>query len=164
MKTRFLYIVLAVALVSLSGAPAGAEPAPKFALFNSDGKLVTSSALFKKQNTIVSFWATYCVPCKKEMPQLVELQRKYGDAKKLHLIFINIDKEGKEKALPVLKELGVSNECLYDIYQLTAKKYIPDLKIPAVFLVDRRGEIVFQAVGESAETMQMLEKAIERLK
>ncbi len=164
MKTRFLYIVLAVALVSLSGAPAGAEPAPKFALFNSDGKLVTSSALFKKQNTIVSFWATYCVPCKKEMPQLVELQRKYSDAKKLHLIFINIDKEGKEKALPVLKELGVSNECLYDIYQLTAKKYIPDLKIPAVFLVDRRGEIVFQAVGESAETMQMLEKAIERLK
>jgi hypothetical protein len=50
------------------------------------------------------------------------------------------------------------------MYQLTAKKYIPDLKIPAVFLVDRRGEIVFQAVGESAEIMSLLEKAIERLK
>lgn len=164
MKTRFRHIMLAAILVLLSGAPADAKPAPKFALFNADGKLVTSSALYGKGNTIVSFWATYCVPCKKEIPQLVEIQRKHAEDKKLALVFINIDKEGKDKALPVLKELGVENECLYDMYQLTAKKYIPDLKIPAVFLIDRRGEIVFQAVGESAETMRLLEKAIERLK
>ncbi|MCU0846206.1 MAG: TlpA family protein disulfide reductase [Spirochaetes bacterium] len=164
MKTRFYPLMLAAVLVLLSGARADAKPAPKFALFNADGKLITSSALFGKENTIVSFWATYCVPCKKEMPQLVELQRKHGEAKKLALVFINIDKEGKDKALPVLKELGVTDECLYDMYQLTAKKYIPDLKIPAVFLVDRRGEIVFKAVGESAETMRLLEKAIEGLR
>jgi thiol-disulfide isomerase/thioredoxin len=164
MNTRFRRIMLSAILVLLSVTLADAKPAPKFALFNADGKLVTSSALFGKGNTIVSFWATYCVPCKKEIPQLIEIQRKHAEDKKLALVFINIDKEGKDKALPVLKELGVANECLYDMYQLTAKKYIPDLKIPAVFLVDRRGEIVFQAVGENAETMILLEKAIERLK
>ena len=164
MRTRLCRVVLAVLLTVVCGIEADAKPAPKFALFNADGTLVTSSALYGKGNTIVSFWATYCVPCKKEIPQLVELQRKHGEARKLALVFVNIDKEGKDKALPVLKELGVENECLYDMYQLTAKKYIPDLKIPAVFLIDRRGEIVFQAVGESAETMRLLEKAIEGLK
>ncbi|HDP81025.1 MAG TPA: TlpA family protein disulfide reductase [Spirochaetes bacterium] len=164
MHSRIVTTLFLAVLLIPAGAGLNAKPAPKFALFNAEGKLVTSSALVGKTNLIISFWATYCAPCKKEMPQLVELEKKYGAAKKLSLVFINIDKEGKEKALPVLKELGIANECLFDMYQLMAKKYIPDLKVPAVFLVDRRGQIVFQAVGESAETLARLEKAVAGLR
>ena len=164
MNKRLYLPMFAALLVLLSAVALEAKPAPKFALFNAEGKLVTSSALFGKENVIVSFWATYCVPCKKEMPQLADLVKKHGAARKVALVFINIDKEGKEGALPVLKGLGITDECLYDMYQITAKKYIPDLKIPAVFLVDKKGEIVFQAVGESAETIRLLEKAVEGLK
>ena len=74
----------------------------------------------------------------REMPLLIEIEKKYQKKKNVRLIFINIDKEGKEKALPILQQYNVKNDCLMDIYQLTAKKYIPNLKIPALFLIDKR--------------------------
>jgi cytochrome c biogenesis protein CcmG/thiol:disulfide interchange protein DsbE len=138
--------------------------APSFALFNTKGKLVTLSNLSKQGNIILSFWASYCKPCIREMPLLVELEKKYQKEKNVWLIFINIDKEGKEKALPILQQFNVENDCLMDIYQLTAKKYIPTLKIPALFLIDTRNVIVFDAIGESEKTIQELEKAIKKLK
>lgn len=79
-------------------------------------------------------------------------------------MLVNIDKEGKEKALPTLEELGITNECLPDMYQMTAKNYNPGLKIPAVFLIDKKGKIVFEAIGENPENPQKLEAAIHLLK
>jgi hypothetical protein len=79
-------------------------------------------------------------------------------------VLINIDAEGKDKALQALREIGIERECLLDMYQVTAKKYIPSLKIPATFLVHRGGGIRFQAVGESKDNLANLEKAILSLR
>jgi thiol-disulfide isomerase/thioredoxin len=160
---KTIIIACALAFVLAQGQ-VHAKPAPKFALFNADGKLITLSSLVQKGNVILSFWASYCKPCKKEMPQLVEIEKKYGPSKNVSLILINIDKEGKEAGIPVLEDLGVSSVCLYDMYQVTAKNYVPGLKIPALYLISKKGEIVFEAIGESAENIQNLEKAINRLK
>lgn len=165
MKKLFLaFIIIIFAAAISSDSSARERKAPGFALFNLDGKLVTMSAFIKKGNTILSFWASYCVPCKKEIPQVIELLKKYEKTKNLKLVLINIDKEGKEKALPFLEEQQIQNECLTDIYQNTAKSYIPNLKIPALFIVDKTGTIVFEAVGESPENIARLEKAIQSLR
>ena len=140
------------------------KQAPGFAIFDIEDKFVSLNDLTKKHNLIISFWASYCLPCKKEIPQLVELEKKYSLEKNLKLVLINIDTEGKVKAKPVLDELGVSTLCLMDIYQINTKNYISNLKIPAVFIVNRENEIVFEAVGENEENLQKLEKAIINLK
>ncbi|MDY6970097.1 MAG: TlpA disulfide reductase family protein [Spirochaetota bacterium] len=157
-------LIITFFLVYSENTEAKAKKSPNFALYNMKGKLVTLSKLKKQGNFILSFWASYCVPCKKEIPQIVELEKKYGKKKNFKLVLVNINKEGKEKAKPVLKQLGVTNECLLDIYQITAKKFIPKLKIPAVFLITKKGNIVFDAIGESEKNIQNLKKAILKLK
>ncbi len=162
---KSLTVVCSVMLLAMLAvlADAGSKKAPGIALYNMNDQLVKLSELTKSNNVIVAFWASYCVPCKKEMPQLVQLEKKYSGSKGVKLLLINIDKEGKQAAQPVLDELGVEAECLLDSYQTCAKKYISGLKIPAVFLVNTSGEIVYEAVGESSENISNLEKAIKKL-
>lgn len=155
--------IITALLISSSVSPKNRK-APGFALFNAQGKLVTSTSLKKRGNIILSFWASYCKPCIREISLLAEIENKYRAEKNVHLILINIDKEGKEKALPILEAFNITNECLMDIYQLTAKKYIPDLMVPALFLIDRAGNITFQAIGEKKDTLEKLEKAIQQLR
>jgi len=111
---------------------------------------------------VLSFFASYCVPCKREIPQLLDLEKKLPG--RFNIMLVNIDREGKEKALEFLNGISVQRDCLLDIYQQTAKKYIPDLKVPALFLVDKRGAIVFEAVGDKNDTMAKLERAIRAQK
>jgi len=139
--------------------------APGISLLNRNGNFTTLAGLNRNKNIILSFWATYCVPCKAEMPRLAELENKYAAAKNLRLVFISIDGESeKDAALAMLNGMGINSECLFDIYQVTAKKYIPDLKIPASFLIDRNGYIVFEMRGGREEDLASLEKAIQSLK
>ena len=170
MKSKFYFplnilkiIVLFVALIVLSSS-AFAETAPKFALLNGKGDLVKLSGLIQKNNIIIAFWASYCAPCKREIPQLVDLENKYGKAKNLKLVLINIDKEGKEKGVPFLKDINLSSdECLFDIYQLTIKKYVPSMKLPATYLVNKKGDMLFKAIGETQENINNLEKVIQSM-
>jgi thiol-disulfide isomerase/thioredoxin len=141
-----------------------AKKAPGLALYNIDGNLITLSSLTKEKNVIISFWASYCRPCANEIPQLVFLEKKYAKQKNIKLILINIDKEGKSKAVTALNMIGASSECLLDSYQVAARKYVTDLKIPAVFLISTSGEILFEAIGESKDNMDNLEKSIINLK
>ncbi|HOS38121.1 MAG TPA: TlpA disulfide reductase family protein [Spirochaetota bacterium] len=163
MKTRIVGILfICIILIAL---PLAASPrrAQGFALLNRNNQLVTLSSLVKKGNVIISFWATYCVPCKREMPELSKLAAAYRDRKRVGVLFVSIDKEGKSVAQPFLDALNIADECVFDIYQETAKRYIPSLKVPAVFLVNEKGMIVFEAVGETPETLRRLEDAIKLL-
>ncbi len=161
---KILIVIMFFILIAINfNLISATKKAPGIALYNLSDKLITLSSINKESNVIISFWASYCKPCRKEMPQLVELEKKYANKNRIKLLFVNIDNEGKEKAQPVLDELNITNECLIDRYQVNAKKYIPGLKIPAIFIVNQNGNIVFEAVGESEETIANLEKAIQKL-
>ncbi len=148
-------------LVMAGLVPLHARNAPRFTLFDLKGDLVTLSTLIKEKPVVISFFASYCHPCKREVPALVELEKKYYG--KFHLVLVNIDREGAEKAIEFLKETGVDHSCLLDMYQETAKKYIQDLKIPAVFLIDKKGNIVFEEIGEKADAIKKLEAKLKLL-
>lgn len=75
-----LFLILAVSI----GLNAQGKLAPKITLYNTNDKLVTLSSLVKDNNIILDFWASYRKPCKKEMPQLVELEKEYSAPKRLN--------------------------------------------------------------------------------
>jgi thiol-disulfide isomerase/thioredoxin len=168
MPRKSLSIVISISILFFcllfTPLPGYCDNAAKFALLNEKDNLITLSSLTQKNNLIVAFWASYCVPCRREIPQLVDLENKYGKEKNIRLVLINIDKEGKEVGLPALKEINVSKDCLFDMYQLAVKSYAPNLEIPATFLINKKGEIVFKVTGESNENIKKLEAAVLKMK
>lgn len=157
-----IIVILSILLLSAS-LDAAPRKAPGFALVNKDNTMVALSSLIKNSNVVLSFWATYCVPCKREMPEVAKLAASYRDRKKVSVLFVSIDKEGRSAAQPFLEALNIADECVFDIYQETAKRYIPSLKVPAVFLINQKGMIVFETIGDKPETLRKLEDAIRAL-
>jgi cytochrome c biogenesis protein CcmG, thiol:disulfide interchange protein DsbE len=165
MKKTALLVALFFALIS--AALPVSKKAPGFALNDSAGNMVFLSSL--KQNLVISFWASYCKPCKTEMPKLIELEKKHAKAKNLKLVLINIDiNDGKgeaaDKARRFLKSIGTDHDFLLDFYHTAVGKYNPEKRVPATFLVNRQGFIVFEEIGYKAETVDALDKAITQLK
>lgn len=165
MKKSALCAILILAITS-AGLPAG-KKAPGFALPDSSGSTVFLSSL--KQNLVISFWASYCKPCKTEMPKLIELEKKYRKDKNLKLLLVNIDLndssgEANDKARRFLKSIRIEHDILLDFYHTAVNKYNPEKRVPATFLVNRQGFIVFEEIGYKAETVDALDKAIAQLK
>ncbi len=125
---------------------------PTFMLKNMEGKWIKlknycGKNSFRHTNkccVIVSFWATYCEPCKKEIPELERLVSCYKDSVKLFLV--SIDKQGKSIVSPVVKEHGFKSEVLLDNYQRTAKRYGVKA-LPTLFLIDRKGIVRYVSYG-----------------
>lgn len=169
-------LILSFSLLLTSGEIFGAaKKAPGFALLNNKGKYTSKSKY--KGNLIISFWASYCKPCKHEMPEIIKLFEKYEKSKDLHLILINVDtnkeKPAKEKAEGFLNEIGVNREYLLDIYQVAIKQYMKasnrrdqkaELNVPSTFVINKRGYFVLKTVGYKKDTLNRLENALKKLR
>jgi len=166
MHHRLITIASLLIITAFVCAAHAAQKAPGFALMSNRGEYVFKSKL--TGNLIVAFWASYCKPCKKEMPVLIELEKKYGKTKNLKLVFINIDDNtngsARDKADTMLKDLSIEHEYLLDSFQVTIMKYNPGKSVPATYLVNRKGDIVFYEVGAHPDTLDRLEKAINQLR
>ena len=104
---------------------------------------------------ILNFWATYCVPCQKEIPELMRFAEKHaGDS--LKIFCINIDKEGASLVSPFIQEKGYTLPVLLDPYRKTAERYGVKA-LPALFVLDPFGIIRFASVGFD-ETVSLDEK------
>jgi|SRR5579864_222986 len=125
------------------------KAAPDFELKVLDGKgksLKLSD--FKGKAVVVNFWATYCEPCKIEMPWLVELQKKYGEGE-LQVVGIAMDWEDasdEKNVATFANKIGVN----YPILQGTEK--VADLYggiegLPTLFFVDRSGKVLDHELG-----------------
>ena len=166
MKLKFALLLLPVLICIMPGTVPAAQKAPNFALVDNKGQFVFKSKM--KGNILISFWASYCVPCKKEIPELIKFMDRYGKTKNLQLVLINVDDNSgtaaQQKAEDTLKSIGVSWSYLLDSYQKTLKNYNPKLNVPSTYLVNSDGYIVFQEVGAHKDTLERLEKAIESLR
>lgn len=164
---RMTIVTFTIMALGFMAGTGRAQMAPGFALQDNSGAMVYRSSF--KGNLIVSFFASYCKPCKKEMPQIIELEKKYAKDRDITLVFIAVDgsdKDGdaRDKAAKFMAEIGVSRSYLVDLYQLVIEKYNPKKVVPATFLVNRAGLIVFQEIGFHEETVARLEKAIQGLR
>ncbi len=94
-----------------------------------------------KKATFLSFFATYCEPCKKEMPYLVELQQAYAD-QGFQVVVVTIDKDAAEvaKAKEMVTQLGAKFPVLNDRFGIVARRYGVE-SLPMSFLIDQAGMI-----------------------
>jgi len=119
------------------------EKAPDFTLKTIDGKTVKLSS-FKGKVVILDFWATWCGPCRKGIPDLIEIQKAYP--KDVVILGISLDKETAKDVAPFVK----NNKINYSIAMFTEdviKNYGGINAIPTSFVIDRKGNIAEKFVG-----------------
>jgi len=127
-----------------AGSGAIGSQAPDFALADLSGKTVHLSD-FKGKVVIVDFWATWCGPCRVEIPDFVKLQSKYKD-KGLEIVGLSLDADGEKAVKPFVDQHEINYTMLL-ANDDTAKSYGGILGIPTTFVIDRQGRIVQKFVG-----------------
>ncbi len=120
------------------------KDAPDFSLKDADGKVVHLSD-YKGKVVLLDFWATWCGPCKIEIPWFMEMQRKNKD-KGFEVLGIAMDDEGWEAVKPFLSDLGVNYRVVIGS-DSTAEMYGGVDALPTTFLIDRTGKIAAVHVG-----------------
>ncbi len=130
-------LVCATALAADASGNSQGKAAPDFTLDSRTGKPV-SLAQYKGQVVMLNFWASWCGPCKQEMPLLEDIQKKYG---KLGFTLIGVNVEPDSKAAnAVLEKIPVSFPVVYDTESKVSKAY--DVSgMPASVFIDRKGQV-----------------------
>ncbi len=116
--------------------------APAFTLYNLHGK-PTSLADFRGKVVVLDFWATWCPPCKREIPDFINLQKAYG-SKGLQIVGIALDEP--DKVVDFAQQNGMNYPVLLGDDAIAAKYGGID-GIPTTFLIDKQGKIVSRFEG-----------------
>jgi peroxiredoxin len=120
------------------------KPAPGWELQDLDGKTVRS-ADFKGKVLILDFWATWCPPCREEIPGFIELQKKYS-AQGLAVVGVSVDQASSDTVKSFAQKMGINYPVvLTDTKIVDAYGGIEGL--PTTFIIDRTGRIVKQHLG-----------------
>ncbi len=101
---------------------------------------------YKGQLVIINFWATWCAPCREEMPSLDKLQ-KSDSLKNLKIIPINVGQEKKEKSINFFKNLSIQNLDLYFDNSINLAKKFALRGLPTSIVINKKGEEVARIVG-----------------
>jgi peroxiredoxin len=140
------YLAAAAAgLLLAGGVIAGVmnTPAPDFTLKSHSGQNLKLSE-HRGEVVLINFWASWCGPCRQEMPLLSELHNKYK-ALGFTVLGVNVEQDSSE-AKKLLKESPVSFPVLYDNDSVVSKQY-DVVAMPSTVLVDRNGKMRFLHKG-----------------
>jgi len=142
---RFLAFAILI-LVAFTGADAFNNPkkAPDFSLVTNKGMAITLSKLQGKV-VLVNFWATWCGPCRAEIPAFLEVYKEYK-SKGFEIIGVSLDQDGWKKVNPFIDRFKITYPVVIGDANLV-KAYGDFNAIPTSFVVDRKGNIVTEHVG-----------------
>jgi thiol-disulfide isomerase/thioredoxin len=118
--------------------------APSWELQNVDGQTVRF-ADFKGKVVILDFWATWCPPCRAEIPGLIELQKQYGK-QGLAVVGVSLDQDGAADVKAFAQKFGINYPVVL-ADQKVVQAYGEIEAIPTTFVVDRAGGIVAKHIG-----------------
>jgi peroxiredoxin len=144
---RLAIIALAALFsVSLSDIALGQKPqkAADFTFTDQNGKTIQLSKL-KGKAVLVNFWATWCGPCRAEMPGFVEVYNQYK-TRGLEIIGISLDEEGWDVVRPFLQRYKINFPVVIGDAAISSA-YGEIQFLPTSFLIDKNGNIVDQHVG-----------------
>jgi len=128
----------------------------KFSFKDTEGRKVSLSQ-FKGKVIILDFWATWCVPCKEEIPGFIELQKKYGD-RGLQIVGVSVD-DTMNQAKKYATEMKMNYPILLaEGKEDILKAYDPIKGIPVSIVIDREGRIATR--HEGIAKMDVFEKEI----
>jgi peroxiredoxin len=166
MRRLGLTVLLAVGLVT--GAPPAAsrgvelgQLAPDLALPDLDGRVAHVRDFAGKRGVLLNFWATWCVPCREEMPTLERISHERRET--LVVLGINLDPPGLRTVRAFVQELKLTFPILLDPKFEAAKTYRVRA-IPTSFVLDRQGIVRYREIGyrtwTDAESRYILNDAL----
>lgn len=120
-------------------------PAPDAMMSDPDGKSL-SLASFRGRVVLVNFWATWCIPCLKEMPALDGLEKTLGGPD-FTVVPVSIDRGGAATAAPWFEQNGIRDLMLYLDPQSRAAFAFRASELPTSVLIDRKGRVVGRMIG-----------------
>jgi len=138
-------LVMTAACVKSSALEIGG-PAKDFTLKDVDGNTVKLSD-FKGKAVILNFFASWCPPCRHEVPDFMELQKSYGDK---GVIFIGVALENLNDAKSFKESLGINYPILVDDGKVSSD-YGPIRSIPTTFIMDKDMKIVKFYIGSRSK-------------
>lgn len=167
MKRIFAVLLLFIAVVA-SGCSKKEVPAqeggaaPDFTLSDLSGKQVQLSSL-KGKVVLVNFWATWCPPCREEIPSMVKLNQ-IMQGKNFQMLAISVDEGGKQAVQEFFRQNGVTLPALLDTDGGVARRY-GTTGVPETFVVDGKGKIRKKVIGgvewSSPEVVRYLEELMQ---
>jgi peroxiredoxin len=120
------------------------QTAPDFTLTDTQGRKVTLSQ-FRGQVVILNFWATWCPPCREEMPSMEQLYRNL-ESKGLVMLAVNVEENGKKAVSQFLQKTPYSFPILLDGENVAQNTY-GVFRFPESFIIDRNGVVVEKIIG-----------------
>jgi peroxiredoxin len=144
---------LAAAVLLLTFVPVSVaqsdNTAPAFTLPDRDGNEV-SLADFRGKIVVLNFWATWCAPCRYEMPAFVRLQSKLGD--KVQFVGVSVDTVGWGPINEFTDEIGINYPIVWDPESAVIERYGDPSALPSTFLIDEEGAIRVIIAGMVSES------------
>ncbi len=154
-----LFAATLVAGCQRGGKLVGA-PAPEFSLSDLSGRAVRLANL-KGRIVFLNVWATWCEPCREEMPAMEALYEKlHGPA--FEMLAVSADEQGKAVVEPFVKNFGLSFPVLLDPEAQIASRY-GVTGYPETFIIDRNGRVVEHVLGPRAWNSPESREAFQRL-
>jgi thiol-disulfide isomerase/thioredoxin len=160
---KLAYIIpFALIWAAAEAAPTAPTPAPSFDLSPLGHASTHPESINLKQYlghwVLLDFWATWCPPCKKTLPDLAKLKRRHQG---LNILALNLD-EDKNKAETFLKSMPENLVYLYDGKKDAAEGYAIQ-GMPTLILIDPQGNIHSRQDGYAAEAIADLDKTLTKL-
>jgi peroxiredoxin len=146
MRSTFLIFLLAGIALSTFGQEVTSQqtPAHDFELKNIKGQTVRLSD-YKGKVVLLNFWATWCAPCKAEMPELVRWQKQHQD-KGLQIIGITYPPYKKAAVIQIAKNSKINYPIVFDNKKIAGLYSVGEI-LPVTIIVDRQGMIVDRILG-----------------
>ena len=159
LKTSVLGLLLTLALAVPAFAIEAGKRAPEIGLTDLSGHKVDLASL-KGKVVIIDFLASWCAPCKQEMPVLDKLYAKYG-SQGLVVVGVSVD-EDLDNLKGLLKQVRVSFPVVHDAKHVVADRFKPP-RMPSSYIVDRNGIIRHVQEGFRADDAAKLESQVKAL-
>jgi peroxiredoxin len=160
MKRIFIFSLLFALFFNVPGnsQTLQKQKAPNFSLKSYDGKIVELAKLRGKV-VVVNFWATWCPPCRAEIPDFIKVYD-VNKSKGLEIIGIALDEDGWSKVNPFVERNKINYPIVLGTMEVV-QQYGGIEGIPTTFIVDKKGNIVDHQVGML--TKEMLDQKIKVL-
>jgi len=120
------------------------RPAPDFNLKDADGKPVKLSD-YRGKVVLLNFWATWCGPCKIEIPWFMDFEQTYKD-KNFAVLGVSLDEDGWDAVKPYIQQKKINYRVMIGTEQV-AQLYGDVDSLPTTFLIDREGRVAAVHIG-----------------
>lgn len=161
--TKILLVTIAASFlfapVPADATPQLGQPALEFKVTSTTGQTISQDN-YRGHVLILDFFATWCQPCRRSIPHLVEMNRKYGK-QGLQILGLSVDEDGERVIKTFTDEFRVNYPLALAGDSTTVDFGIRS--VPVMYLIDKKGKVVEVYRGYSDEMARSVERSIKRL-